>query len=116
MTSVSIKSLYLITNNAKRISKKSTLQKTYTGKKISFQERPDISCELSLPTCKYNYIGETGTHTGTHKDHNGRGHMRHMLKHSNEKNHDNVAQENFEIITKNFKITNRNERYPNHSE
>ena len=42
--------------------------------------------------------------------------MRHMLKHSNEKNHDNVAQENFEIITKNFKITNRNERYPNHSE
>ena len=34
------------------------------------------------------------------KDHNGRGHKSHMLKHSTEK-HDNAAQENFKIIAKN---------------
>ena len=37
------------------------------------------------------------------KDLNGRAHKSHMLKHSIEKHHDNVAQENFKIIAENFR-------------
>ena len=37
------------------------------------------------------------------EDLNGRAHKSHMLKHSIEKHHDNVAQENFKIIAENFR-------------
>ena len=57
-----------------------------------------------IPTCEGNYIGETARHIHEHiKDHNGRDHKSHMVKHSIEKYHYNVAQENFKIIAKNFR-------------
>ena len=57
-----------------------------------------------IPTCEDNYIGETSRriHEGI-KDRSGRDRKSHMLKHSIEKHHDNVAQENLKIIDKNFK-------------
>ena len=51
-----------------------------------------------------NYIGVTAR--GIHKrikDHNGRDHKSHMLKHSIEKHHDNVIQESCKIIAKNVR-------------
>ena len=57
-----------------------------------------------LQTCENSYIGETARRIQERiKDHNGRDHKSHMLKHSIEKHHDNVTQENFKIIAKNFK-------------
>ena len=100
----------------KLLPKKLTLQITYTGKKLSsqfniknktnFVRQHDLIYHVNcpLPTCKDNYIGETARRIREPiKDHNGRDHKSHMLKYSIEKHHDNVTQENFKIITKNFK-------------
>ena len=93
------------------LPKKPTLQITYTGKKISsqfnikdktnFEHQHDLIYYVNcpIPTCGDNYIGETARRIHECiKDHNGRNHKSHMLKHSIEKHHDNVAQENFKII------------------
>ena len=100
----------------KLLPKKSTLQITYTGKKPSsqfnikdktnFEHRHDLIYHVScpLPTCDDNYIGETTCRIHERiKDHNGRDDKLHMLKHSIEKHHDHVTQENFKVICKNFK-------------
>ena len=59
---------------------------------------------FSIPTCGDIYIGVTARciHDSI-KDYNVRDHKSHMLKHSIDKHHDNVAQENFKTIAKNFK-------------
>ena len=102
----------------KLLPKKSTLRITYTGKKISsqfnikektnFEHQHDLIYHVNcpLPTCEENYIGETARHIHECiKDHNGRDHKSHMLKHSIEKHLDNMTEESFKITAKNFKIT-----------
>ena len=57
-----------------------------------------------LHTYENSYIGETVCRIHERiKDYTGRDHNSHMLKHSIEKHHDNVTQEKFKIIAKNFK-------------
>ena len=95
----------------KLLPKKSTLQTAYSGKKLSTQfnikEETYFKHQYELiyhekcpiPACKDNYIGKTAHHKNERiKDHNGRDHKPHMLKHSIEKHHDNVTQENFKIM------------------
>ena len=54
-------------------------------------------------------IGETARRIHERiKDHNGSGHKPHMLEHSIEKHHDNVAEENIKI-KRILKITNGDE-------
>ena len=61
-----------------------------------------MTCLIQIS--KDNYAGETARGTHEHiKDHNGKDHNLHMLKHNIEKNHENVNQEKFKIIAKNFK-------------
>ena len=102
----------------KLLLKKSALQTTYTGKKIisqlniigktNFEHQHDLTYHVNcpIPACEENYIDETTcTIHERNKDRNGRDHWKlDMLKHSIEKHHDNLAQENFKIIAKNFKI------------
>ena len=96
--------------------KKSTLQITYTGKKLSsqfsikdktnFKYQYDLIYHVNRPlrTCEDNYIGETARRIQERiKDHNEIDHKSHILKHSIEKHHDNMTQENFKTIAKNFK-------------
>ena len=53
------------------------------------------------PTCEDKYIDETAPCIHERiKDHSGRDQKLHMSKHSIEKHHDNVIQENFKIIAK----------------
>ena len=60
-----------------------------------------------ITTCEENYISETARHRHERiKDHNGRDHKSHIKSHiiiAFKKRHDNVAQENFKIIAKNFR-------------
>ena len=57
-----------------------------------------------IPTCEDIYIGVIGRCIHDRiKDYNVRDHKSHMLKHRIDKHHDNVAQENFKTIAKNFK-------------
>ena len=57
-----------------------------------------------LRSCEDNCIGETARRIQERiKDHNGIDHKLHMLKHSIEKYHDNMTQDNFKIIAKNFR-------------
>ena len=57
-----------------------------------------------IPICEDNYIGEIARRIHERiKDHNGRDHKSHILKHSIEKHQDNVDQKNFKIIVKNLK-------------
>ena len=62
-----------------------------------------------LPISEDIYISETShcIHERI-KHHNGRYNKAHMLKHSIEKHRDNVTQENFKIIAKNFNPLLRN--------
>ena len=100
----------------KLLPKKSTLQITYTRKKLSsqfnikdktnFEHQHNLIYHVncSLPICKDNYIGESSCRIHECiKNHSGRDHKLHMLKHCIEKHYDNVTQENFKIIAKNFK-------------
>ena len=91
------------------------LQITYTEKKLSFQfnikdktnfeHQHDLIYHVNfpIPTCEDTCIGET-TRCIPERiiDHNGRDHNSYTRKHSIEKYHDNVNQENYKIIAKNF--------------
>ena len=100
----------------KPLSKKPMLQITCTRKKLSsqfnikdktnFEHQHDLIYHLKcpLPTCAENCIGENARRIHEPiKDHNERDQKSHMLKHSVQKHHDNLAKENFKIIVKNFK-------------
>ena len=55
------------------------------------------------PTCIDNYVGESACRVIDRiKDHNGRDHTSHVLKHSIEKPHKNVNTIDFKIIDKNL--------------
>ena len=60
-----------------------------------------VKCPHQL--CDENYIGESGRLIVERvKDHNGRDHKQHILKHSFKTGHEHVESSNFSIISKNF--------------
>ena len=84
----------------KILPKKTTLQITCTGKKLSsqfnikektnFEDQHDLIYHVNcpIPTCEDNYIGETARRINERiKDHNRRDHKWHMLKQRIEKDH-----------------------------
>ena len=55
------------------------------------------------PTCIDDYVGESARRIAKRvKDHSGRDHTSHVLKHSIEKSHKNVNTTDFKIIDKSF--------------
>ena len=100
----------------KLFPKKSTLQKTRTGRKVSSQidikDKTTFKHQYELmyyvncltPTWEDNYISETACRIQERiKSHTGRGHKLHMLKRSIEKHHYHGAQEMLKTIVKNFR-------------
>ena len=58
--------------------------------------------------CDENYVSESGRHIVERiKDHNGRDHESHILKHSLETGQERVKSSDFSIIYKNFNGNNR---------
>ena len=97
----------LLPNNTKRkVTFKSTkLSSCFNVKdKIDFEHNHDLIYHTKCPepTCIDDYVGESAHRiTERIKDHNGRDHTSHVLKHSIEKSHDNVNTIDFKIIDKN---------------
>ena len=61
--------------------------------------------KCSAENCLDDYIGESARHKIERvKDHSGRDTKSRVLKHSSEKEHVEVTQENFKIIGSTFKI------------
>ena len=90
-------------------------QIVYTGRKLStcfqvkdkskFDHHYDLvyHAKCSSELCDKNYIGESGRRIAERiKDHNGRDHKLHILKHSLETEHEHVKSSDFLIISKNF--------------
>ena len=69
--------------------------------KIDFEHNHDLIYQMKCPepTCIDDYVGESASRiTEKIKDHNGRDHPSHILKHSIEKSHKNVNTIDFKII------------------
>ena len=78
--------------------------------KTNFEHQHDVIYHVECPvtSCKDDYIGETGRRIEERiKDHNGRDHASHILKHSIEKSHTNVISKNFKVVDKNFRNNKR---------
>ena len=92
------------------------VQTAFTGKRLSscfktkdrtkFEHQHDIIYQVkcSAENCSDDYIGESARRIIERvKDHGGRDTKSHVLKHSSEKEHVEVTQEDFKIIGSNFK-------------
>ena len=92
------------------------VQTAFTGKRLSsyfktkdrtkFEHQHDILYQVkcSAENCSDDYIGESARRIIERvKDHGGRDTKSHVLKHSSEKEHVEVTQEDFKIIGSNFK-------------
>ena len=110
-----------IVNSMKRyvskvLSKNVKVQTAFTGKRLSscfetkgrtkFEHQHNITYQVkrSAENSSDNYVGESERRIieGV-KDHGGRDTKSHVLKHSSEKEHVEVTQEDFKIIGSNFK-------------
>ena len=98
-------------------------QIAYTGRKLStcfqikdkskFDHQHDLVYDAKCPSelCDKNYIGESSRRIAERvKDHNGRDHKSHILKHSLETGHENVKSSDFSIISKNFNGNQRKQK------
>ena len=98
----------LLPNNTKiEVMFKSTkLSNCFNVKdKIDFEHNHDLIYHTKCPepTCIDDFVGESACWiTERIKDHNGRDHTSHVLKHSIEKSHKNVNTIGFKINDKNF--------------
>ena len=103
----------LLPNNTKiGVAFKSTkLSSCFNVKdKIVFEQNHDLIYHKKCPEANSidDYVGEIARRIVERiKDHNGRDHTPHVLKHSIEKSHKNVSTIDFKIIDKNF---NNNKR------
>ena len=69
----------------------------------------DVKC--TEPSSHDNYVGETGRRiTERIKDHSGRDHTSHMVKHNVETSHTDVNTANFKIIDMNFSNNKRKQK------
>ena len=100
----------------KILPKNVKVQTAFTGKRLSscfktkdrtkFEHQHDIIYQVkcSAENCSDDYIGESARRIIERvKDHGGRDTKSHVLKHSSEKEHVEVTQEEFKIIGSNFK-------------
>ena len=100
----------------KTLPKNVKVQIAFTGKRLSscfktkdrtkFEHQHDIIYQVkcSAENCSDDYIGESARRIIERvKDHGGRDTKSHVLKHSSEKEHVEVTQEDFKIIGSNFK-------------
>ena len=91
------------------------LEITFTGKKLnsrfslkdktSFEHQHDLVYYVNCtePSCRDNYVGETGRRIIERiKDHSGRDHALHVVRHNIETSHTDVNTANFKIIDMNF--------------
>ena len=66
------------------------------------------SVNCTEPSCRDNYVGETGRRIIERiKDHSGRDHASHLMKHNIETSHTDVSTANFKIIDMNFSNNKR---------
>ena len=66
------------------------------------------SVNCTEPSCHDNYVGETGRRIIERiKDHSGRDHASHLVKHNIETSHTDVSTANFKIIDMNFSNNKR---------
>ena len=73
--------------------------------KIDFEHNHDLIYHTKCPepTCIEDYVGESARRiTERIKDHSGRDHTSHVLKHSIEKSHKNINIIDFKTIYKDF--------------
>ena len=69
--------------------------------------------KCSAENCSDDYIGESARRIIERvKDHGGRDTISHVLKHSSEKEHIEVTQEDFKIIGRNFKNNRLKRKMP----
>ena len=93
---------------------------TFTGKKpnscfsikdkTKFKHQHDLvyCVKCTEPSCRDNYVGETDRRiTERIKDHSGRVHASHVVKHDTETSHTDVNTANFKIIDMNFSNNKR---------
>ena len=98
----------LLLNNTKiEITFKSTkLNNCFNAKdKIDLEDNHGLICDTKYPepTCIDDYVAENARRIIERiKDHNGKGHISHVLKCSIEKSHENVNTVDFIIIDKIF--------------
>ena len=81
--------------------------------KSQFDHQHDLMYHAKCPSefCDKYYIGESGRRiTKRAKDHNGRDHKSHILKHSHETGHGHVISSDFSIISKNFNGNKRKQK------
>ena len=78
--------------------------------KTKFEHQQDLVYyeKCTEPSCRDNYVGETGRRIIERiKDHSGRDHASHMVKHNIETSHTDVNTTNFKIIDMNFSNNKR---------
>ena len=78
--------------------------------KTKFEHQQDLVyyVKCTEPSCRDNYVGETGRRIIERiKDHSGRDHASHMVKHNIESSHTDVNTANFKIIDMNFSNNKR---------
>ena len=96
------------------------LEITFTGKKLNscfsikdktkFEHQQDLVYyeKCTEPSCRDNYVGETGRRIIERiKDHSGRDHASHMVKHNIETSHTDVNTANLKINDMNFSNNKR---------
>ena len=103
----------LLNNTKIEVTFKSTkLSSCFNVKgKIDFKHNHDLIYHTKCPepTCIDGYVGESpNLITERIKDHSGRDHTLHVLKHSIEMSHKNVKIIDLKIIDKNFIIISEN--------
>ena len=105
---------------SKLLPEHTKLEVTFTGKKsnsrFSIKDKAKFEYQHDLvyyvnytePSCRDNYVGETGRKILERiKDHSGRDHASHMVKHNIETSHTDVNTANFKIIDINFSNNKR---------
>ena len=108
---------------SKLILEHTKLELTLTGKKLnscfSIKDKTSIEYQHDLiyyvnctkPFCRDNYVGETGCRIIERiKDHSGRDHASHVLKHNIETSHTDINTANFKIIDMNFSNNKRKQK------
>ena len=99
---------------SKLLPEHTKLEITFTGKKFNsyFCIKDKTSCEhqhylicyvnCTEPSCRDNSVGEIGRRIVGNKNHSGRGHASHMVKHNIETSDADVDTGTFKIIDMNF--------------
>ena len=96
-------------NNKIEITLKSTKALNWAAVSMSKTNKHDLIYHMKCPEpiCIDDYVGESARRI---KDHDGRDHTSHVLKHSIEKSYKDVNTIDFKIIDKNFHNSTRKQK------